>query len=478
MVRISCAREFISIAQAHFDSVLPVVVGPEPFNSGMSSLDPQLVALAQVSGAIATWEWIPDTNDFRWTSGQTEIYSQQATDSDSVVGWEYLVHPEDRARVRSAIYTALHNKSSFCERFRVEGKDSRTLWILGFGKVICPDKNSVTVVGVNLDVTDWAEAILASEARFTATFEQAAVGIAHVGLDGSWLKVNRRCLEIVGYPWEELRKLTFGDVTHPDDLEADWALVRELLDGQRTTYSMEKRYFTKDDRLVWVNLTVSLIKKTDGGPDYFVSVIEDITARKRIEIERDQLIAELEERVRQRTVELERLSLTDPLTGIANRRAFDQCLQAEWDRAVRTRQPLSVILADIDFFKDLNDKAGHAAADETLKSVAACISHAAHRSTDMAARYGGDEFVLILPDTDSEGALGIANRLQETVNGLKIKNPGSPKSGLLTLSQGVATAFPNAKGSSTGLLLEADRAMYDAKHMGRARISTAERRRR
>ena len=202
----------------------------------MSSLDPQLVALAQVSGAIATWEWIPDTNDFRWTSGQTEIYSQQATDSDSVVGWEYLVHPEDRARVRSAVYDALRNNSSFCERFRVEGKDRRTLWILGFGKVICHDKNAVTVVGINLDVTDWAEAILASEARFTATFEQAAVGIAHIGLDGSWLKANQRCLEIVGYPWEELRKLTFGDVTHPDDLEADWALVRELLDGQRTQF--------------------------------------------------------------------------------------------------------------------------------------------------------------------------------------------------------------------------------------------------
>jgi diguanylate cyclase (GGDEF)-like protein/PAS domain S-box-containing protein len=444
----------------------------------MYSFDPELVALAQGSGVISTWEWIPDTDGLRWTSGRTEIYSRPASEIDSTARWESLVHPEDRARVRSAVETALQTNSGFHEKFRVEGKNGRTLWILGFGKVVCDQMDAVKVVGVNLEVTDWVEAILASEARFTSTFEQAAVGIAHVGVDGTWLRVNQRCLEIVGYPWEELRKLTFGDITHPDDLEADLALVRELLNGKRSTYSMEKRYFTKDDRLVWVNLTVSLVKKTDGSPDHFISVIEDITPRKRIEMERDQLIAELEERVLQRTAELERLSLTDPLTGIANRRAFDQCLQAEWDRAVRTRQPLSIILVDIDFFKDFNDRAGHTAGDEALKAVAACIHQAANRSTDLAARYGGDELVLALPDTDSEGALEIAGRIHKMLDDLKIKNPGSPKLGFLTLSQGVATACPSANGSSSALLLEADRALYDAKHLGRARIATAERTRR
>ena len=445
---------------------------------GMSTVDTQLLALAQGSAAIATWEWIPETDKLCWTSGQAEIYSRPAGEIDSTAAWESLIHPEDRARVRSAVEVALRTGGGFRERFRVEGKDGKTLWILGYGKAICELDNPIKLVGVNLEVTDWVEALIASEARFTATFEQAAVGIAHVGLDGTWLNVNQRCLEIVGYPWEELRELTFADITHPDDLETDLALVRELLNGQRTTYSMEKRYFTKDRRQVWVNLTVSLVTTKSGDPDYFISVIEDISPRKRIEVERDQLIAELEERVRQRTADLERLSLTDPLTGIANRRCFDQCLQSEWDRAVRTRQPVSLVLIDVDLFKDLNDRAGHAAADEALKVVASCLKQVAQRSTDVAARYGGDEFVLVLPDTDSNGALRIADRLQKIVEDLRISHPGSPKSGVLTLSQGVATAFPNRKGSFAGLLLEADRALYGAKHMGRARIEYAERGRR
>jgi diguanylate cyclase (GGDEF)-like protein len=220
-----------------------------------------------------------------------------------------------------------------------------------------------------------------------------------------------------------------------------------------------------------VNLTVSLVRKSDGSPDYFISVIEDITLRKRIEMERDELIAELEERVRLRTAELERLSLTDPLTGIPNRRGFDQCLQAEWDRAIRTRQPLSIVLVDIDFFKQFNDRGGHAAADDALKSLADCLSKVAQRSTDLAARHGGDEYVLILPDTKSEGALAIAERVQGMIERLKLKNPGSPISSMMTVSEGVATALPDSKGSSSGLMLEADRALYQAKQMGRARIA-------
>ena len=439
----------------------------------MSSLDPQLVAMADDNARIATWEWDPSTDELRWTSGRSEIYSRPASEINSSSAWESLVHPDDRAKLRSVVETTLRDGDGYWERFRVAGKGGGTLWILGYGKVVRNPDQSVKLVGVNLDVTDWVEALIASEARFTATFEQAAVGIAHVALDGTWLNVNRRCLEIVGYPKEELLKLTFADITHPDDLETDWALVRELLECKRETYSMEKRYFTKDRRLVWVNLTVSLVKRSDGTPDYFISVIEDITIRKRIERERDELIAELEERVRERTAELEKLSLTDPLTGIANRRCFDQCLEAEWGRAVRTRQPLSIVLVDIDFFRHFNDTGGHVAADEALKAVAGCLSQVVQRSTDLAARYGGDEFVLILPDTTSEGALVIAGRVQEMIDRLRIKNPGSPISTMMTVTQGVATALPDSKGSSRGLLLEADRAMYRAKKMGRARIAVA-----
>jgi PAS domain S-box-containing protein len=125
-----------------------------------------------------------------------------------------------------------------------------------------------------------------SEERFRSTFANAAVGIAHVGLDGRWLRMNPKLCEILGYTFDELRAKTFHDVTHPDDLAADLAQVDRLLAGGISTFTMEKRYVRKDGSTVWVNLTASLMRDEDRRPAYFISIIEDITARKAIERER------------------------------------------------------------------------------------------------------------------------------------------------------------------------------------------------
>jgi two-component system sensor histidine kinase/response regulator len=119
-----------------------------------------------------------------------------------------------------------------------------------------------------------------SEARFVVTFEQAAVGIAQVAIDGRWIRVNRKLCAIVGYSEAELLACTFQDITHPDDLDADLELVARVLAGELETFSMHKRYLRKGGSTIWVNLTVSLARKPDGSPDYFISVIEDIQARK------------------------------------------------------------------------------------------------------------------------------------------------------------------------------------------------------
>ncbi|QDF97816.1 hypothetical protein CJ010_15380 [Azoarcus sp. DD4] len=124
---------------------------------------------------------------------------------------------------------------------------------------------------------------LASERRFRATFEQAAVGIALVGPDGRWLKVNPKLCEIVGYGHDELLTKSFQDITHPDDLASDLAQARQVLDGGAESYSMEKRYRRKDGSSVWVNLTVALVRDEEGEPDYFISVVEDIQRRKEAE---------------------------------------------------------------------------------------------------------------------------------------------------------------------------------------------------
>jgi PAS domain S-box-containing protein len=148
-----------------------------------------------------------------------------------------------------------------------------------------PDGAAALVGGMAIDITEEmrTRAVLGeSEERFRATFEQAAVGIAHVGPDGRWLRVNRKLCDIVGYGPEEMLARTFQDITHPDDLEADLAQVRRLLAGEIETYSMEKRYFRKDRSLVWINLTVSLVRTPEGQPKYFISVVEDITEQKGI----------------------------------------------------------------------------------------------------------------------------------------------------------------------------------------------------
>jgi len=174
-------------------------------------------------------------------------------------------------------------------RFEEEGwrirKDGSRFWA---NVVITPlqDKagNLRGFAKVTRDITErkqTEDALRESEQRFRATFNQAAVGIAHVGINGRWLLVNQKLCEIVGYTQEELLKRTFQDITHPDDLNADLEYVRQMLTNQIQTYSMEKRYIHSDHSQIWINLTVSLVRGSSGEPKYFISVIEDISDRKR-----------------------------------------------------------------------------------------------------------------------------------------------------------------------------------------------------
>lgn len=146
------------------------------------------------------------------------------------------------------------------------------------------------------------EALRESEARFRATFEQAAVGIAHVATEGRFLRINRRLCDIVGYARDELLALTFQEITHPDDLAADLAHVQRLIAGEIESYTLETRYLRKDGSIVWIDLTVALVRAEDGTPDYFISVIDDISGHKQAEAEREELRAQLAQAQRMESV--------------------------------------------------------------------------------------------------------------------------------------------------------------------------------
>ena len=164
------------------------------------------------------------------------------------------------------------------------------------------------------------------------------------------------------------------------------------------------------------------------------------------------------------------LSETDGLTGLANRRRLEEHLGAEWRRALRSKEFISLVMIDIDYFKDYNDCYGHQAGDDCLKKVACVLNDQIHRVGDLAARYGGEEFTLVLPGTTPEGALGIAESIRHSVESLKIRHETSKVSDHVTVSMGVASAVPAGVFTVEELLAEADKGLFEAKNSGRNRI--------
>jgi len=167
---------------------------------------------------------------------------------------------------------------------------------------------------------------------------------------------------------------------------------------------------------------------------------------------------------------LHRISTQDGLTGVSNRRHFDEALSLEWRRAARSRATLSLLMLDIDYFKAFNDAAGHQAGDDCLRRVAQALRENLHRAADLVARYGGEEFAILLPETDAGRALMIAELLRERIESLAIAHPAAPAN-RVTVSIGVASVIPPRDGANAGDFIRcADDALYDAKRAGRNRV--------
>jgi PAS domain S-box-containing protein len=258
-------------------------------------------ALATKAAKVGVWDWNLHTGRFYLDPNVKEIlgYNDDEIPND-LEEWSKHIHPEDHPMVAEEIEAHLRSSETeyVCEH-RMVHRDGSERWIAARGTTIRDDDgNAVRLVGTDSDITErklMEERLRESEERFRATFEQANVGIAHVGTDGYWLRVNEEVCKILGYDREELARLTFEEITHPDDLEPGLQFVHGALEGKADAFGMEKRYIRKDGTPVWANVTRRLLRTETGEPKYFISVIEDISERKQAEEERQKL----EEQLRQ-----------------------------------------------------------------------------------------------------------------------------------------------------------------------------------
>jgi diguanylate cyclase (GGDEF)-like protein/PAS domain S-box-containing protein len=367
-------------------------------------------------------------------------------------GWAAALHPDDAARVAEEWAGAAADGRDSIVEYRFRRPDGGVAWIQGFASALRDDQGQVIGwVGTCLDLTvqhEAGEELRRASERFQTAFDNAPIGMALVAADGHWLQVNPALCRLLDLTEEELRGLTYLDVTHPDDRPGSLRRRLSQLDGTHET-AIEKRYIRSDGAVVWVSVTSTLVRGADGEPLYSVAQIEDIGDRKHAEDE------------------LRHLADHDPLTGLLNRRRFQHEVGRELARLRRQGGASTLLLLDVDRFKDVNDSLGHKAGDDLLIAVSETL-RARVRSTDAVGRLGGDEFAVLAIGADSEGGRPLADGVAEGLRKQRYVTSGT--SVQVTVSVGVVTLDHRAL-SADEVISAADTAMYRAKRDGRDRVA-------
>ena len=222
--------------------------------------------VAQKISSVGSWDRDLQTGEGYWSDEQYRLFGYAPGEVKATHElFKKHIHSDDKKRVIDSIEEALKGFKPFDIEFRFFRKDGTVGFAHSKGEVEWDNTGApVRISGTFQEITErkqWEEALKENEERFRSTFEQAAIGIAHVSPEGRFLRINQRFCDIVGYSLEEMLSHNFQEITHQDDLDADLEYVRQLLSGEIQTYSMEKRYFKKNGSRVWVNLTVSLVRK-------------------------------------------------------------------------------------------------------------------------------------------------------------------------------------------------------------------------
>jgi diguanylate cyclase (GGDEF)-like protein/PAS domain S-box-containing protein len=330
---------------------------------------------------------------------------------------------------------------------------SKTIGVLDFyaPKIAAPDPQFLRVLRIaGAEIGHFyhrslaMERLLDSEERFSSTMELAAIGIAHVD-DGRFIYVNPQLCEMLGYTERELLGLTAKQISHPGDVAASDDVHARLRSGAIKSFKLEKRYLRKDGTPVWVGITVAMKRDRTGAPLYDISIVEDISARKRAE-ERIQYLA-----------------THDGLTGLPNRAMFGQLLNLAVETSRRYDRKFAVLFIDLDRFKVINDTLGHEAGDVLLREMAARLRECL-RASDVVARLGGDEFVVLVQEVADVGQVSAVARniLSAVMKPVVILGQECR----VTASVGICM-HPEEGQDEQSVMKNADMAMYLAKEEGK-----------
>ncbi len=407
----------------------------------------------------AIWDADVERGEVIWNDTTATLFRYRPEEVERTgEWWRTRIHPEDRERVLAKVRSVFDaGEDQWSHEYRFRRGDGTYVHVLDRGYVLRDQAGKpVRYLGAMQDLTERkrAEASVAeSEARYRLLAENATDMIVQADLDTTRRYVSPACRELLGYAPEELVGTRPLDAVHPEDLEHYRAILESFTRGHTEQAVSRQRYRRKDGSFVWTEATFRLIRDGAGQPTGYVAAVRDISERR-----------QLEEQLRE-------LARTDALTGLFNRRAFEERLEEEWRRALRTGSAFGLLTLDVDFFKQFNDHFGHGAGDACLREVAELLRQD-RRATDFAARTGGEEFALLLPETELAGALVVAEGIRARLEAAGIVHPNSPH-GVVTASIGVAAFRPQVTESVADLLGASDQAMYEAKRAGRNRVVSA-----